>query len=61
MFPVTWLPISDRNQMSILAELTHGGRQLQLVMAGLPLQVQAQRGLEGFAQQFELLWCAVSR
>jgi 5-methylcytosine-specific restriction endonuclease McrBC regulatory subunit McrC len=53
MFPTTWLRLSQRNQASISAELTHGGRQLQLVLTGLPLKMPAETRPEDLTRQFE--------
>jgi len=55
MFPGTWLRLRERNQASISADVTHGGRQLQLVLTGFPLQVPAEMKPEDFVGQFETL------
>ncbi|HUS93111.1 MAG TPA: hypothetical protein VM695_14730 [Phycisphaerae bacterium] len=60
MFPGTWLRLSQRHQASISAEVTQGGRQLQLVLTGLPLQLPAQAKTENLAMQFETMRLAAA-
>ena len=55
MFPGTWARLSERKQTLILAELAHGGRKLQLVLTGFPLQVPTEKSLEDLATQLDPL------
>jgi len=53
MFPGTWLRLG--RAASISADLTHAGRELRLVLTGLPLEVPAGTSTAELAGQFEAL------
>ena len=53
MCPSTWLKLSQSRAASVRADLMHGGRHLEIVLTGLPLQLPLEHSSESVAAQFD--------
>ena len=55
MFASTWLRLSGSGHASISADLAHGGRDLQLILTGLPLQLPEGRTTDDLIGQLHAI------